>query len=341
MSSLNSLEDRTESAYDGTFCHGDGGDNNLMIRSAGDNLEENGNQNVNINFDKRSDDITGTPICDQILESPIKKQGIEIKLPSQEHEVMDELQSCTGELKQIRDKNESLVPDDKLQPQQLLSLYEALDGLQYARRRFEEELLQLRNLNALTGLLGENGSEQLYHRHKLYARLTPFLASLEQAGRTVEPSGQWKKLIQEREDLIQELNWQVKNCSELERQLQQERQEKIEAQTQIAILNETIEIAQRKDGSVLEHQICLFNEQQILASKLKATLDKRIAGLGKHAHELQIGCGNLGQSQEISILYSKVWFSALRSIALLFLLCYTVMIFLAPFSLSGQRFVPT
>lgn len=137
-----------------------------------------------------------------------------------------------------------------------------------------------------------------------------------------------EKLLQERDSLCEELQRQQNRCDELQRQLEQEHAEKLEAQTCISILNETVMAALQGKKFLAEQNQHLVSDHQVLARKLQETSKMRLSGFYLQIKELESVCNSMKQKEVVLLLYTKVCIHGLWVCVQLVLFCHAMIWFL-------------
>eukprot|EP00250_Pteridium_aquilinum_P016503 c23134_g1_i1 orf=358-1059(-) len=162
--------------------------------------------------------------------------------------------------------------------------------------------------------------------------------------RSTEPSlcpALLENLLQERKTLSEELQQQKARCNELQRQLEQEFAEKLEAQMCLNVLNETLKLALQGEKFLVEQNRYLVTDQQVLASKLDEVSKARLPAFQTQIKELESACTSIKQEEVVLVLYNKVCVRGLWLFVEFVMFCHAMLWFLLTTLKDTYSFVPT
>lgn len=137
-----------------------------------------------------------------------------------------------------------------------------------------------------------------------------------------------EKLNEQKDNLQKELEEQRNNYANLQRQLEQEREEKLEAQSYINMMHETVTAALNGEKLLVEQHRHLLADQRILTAKFGSISKTKLTGLRERLDELESVHGCMEQREESLVLYNKLWIHGLSICLQIVLLCHALFVFL-------------
>lgn len=194
------------------------------------------------------------------------------------------------------------------------NLHGAIKALEGTKDVFAQELSRLRALNES---IPENRSFQKME------------GSQEEIEELPECPALLQNLMKAREVLSEEVQEQKGRCEELERKLEQEHAEKLEAQVCLNVLNETVIAALQGEKFLVDQNRHLVLDQQALSSKL----DK--------VKNLEAICHGIKHEELVGALHSKIRIRGLWVFAELVVFCHAILWCLMRTLKETHSFAPT
>lgn len=147
-----------------------------------------------------------------------------------------------------------------------------------------------------------------------------------------------QNLLQEREVLSEELQHLKARCDELQRQLEQEHAEKLEAQMCLNFLNETVQAALQGEKFLVEQNRHLVSDHQVLSSKLDEVSKTCLPAFQTQIKDIEMACNSMKQEEA---LYKTVCMRGLWLSVEFILFCHAMLWFLLRMLKETYSFVPT
>ncbi|MCO5551494.1 hypothetical protein L7F22_004998 [Adiantum nelumboides] len=205
-------------------------------------------------------------------------------------------------------------------------LQTALVALESAKDAYAEELSELKVLNdAITEKIESVKDEP----------------SLSYDTEPVQCLTLLENLLHEREVFVEELRQQKARYEELEKELEREHAEKLEAQMCLSVLNDTIEAALQGEKLLVEQNRHLILEQELLASRLEEVSKLQLAGCQSQNKCVEPACSSTRHEEVAVGLYNKVCARGLCLFVELVFFCHAMICFVFTTLKENYTFAPT